>query len=496
MKNSALFLEELKATAKNQENQNALNKLNNTEFQKSFNEVMGVLDELGLHLNNSFAIPNQQKEIYCKISSALIRNFFTVYYVNIQTGLYVGYSSNDAYNTLKIETKGNDFFEDVTKNIPNVIYEDDQEKLKSIFNKDYLFEKTNDGNVFRTDYRLLLDGTPTHVSLTAIRLTDEDVIIGVSNNEDTVKREIKYQNTIKKNLTYTNISLALCRDYFTAYYVDMTTNEYEQYQIDSKNQKIVKIDSGKDFFEDSIINAKKYIFKEDLDKFLYTINKENVVKELLTRSSINISYRQLINGVTKYVSLNIIDLANDTNHIVFAVRDVNDQKRKEKEYTQKIEKERLYARTDGLTGIYNRNYFLEVQDDINHKIKNGTIKEFSTVMCDINDLKTINDTYGHDVGDKFIIDAKNILNEVFKDSLIFRVGGDEFIVFLSGNEYKNRELLMEKINTININHKKEKKVILACGYSDFDSSTDTDLNSVLKRADKLMYENKKVLKML
>ena len=496
MIDSALLLEELMKKANEQSDTIILNKLKDNNFIKSLNNVIDVLHSLGFYIGegNNLNVDDKQKDIYLKIASALVRNFFTTYYINVNSGLYVGYSSNDDYKTLRIEENGTNFFKDVKKNIPNNIYKDDQEKLYEIFDKNFLLKETHEGKIFKHRYRLLLNNNPTYVTLTAIRITNEDLIIGLNNVDEITKKEIDIHNSMKENLTYTNIALSLCINYFGVYYVNTLTDEYEQYKVDSQTQKIEKIEEGKDFFYVSTINAKKLIFKEDLDNFLYSLDKKHLLNELKTNHSFNMTYRQLIDGVPTYVSFKAVNLTSDKNHIVIAISNIDKQKRKENDYKSKIEKEKLYARTDGLTGCYNRNYYLEVEEDINHKINNKTIKEFAAAQFDINDLKTINDTLGHEAGDKYIIDATNLISSHFKESLLFRTGGDEFVVIINGNDYKHREKIIKNIINTSKKNKLHKKVVVACGYSDFNYESDTSLNDVVKRADELMYENKKELK--
>ena len=492
---SAVFLDKLIKKATEQNNTEALKKLHDSDFMKSVKDVSEVMNELGyLQSNVKDKVLNTQNDIYSKRANALIRNFFAVYYVNINTGLYIGYSTNKNYKTLKISNNGTDFFKDVNKNISVSVFDSDQEKMKGVMTKDFLIKATKDGSVYKVNYRLLFNYVPTHVSLTAMKITEEDMIFGVSNIEELAIKEREYKNLIKENLTYANIALALSRNYFSIYYVNTVTDRYEQYNLDDKTQKLEKIDEGDDFFSDSMDNSKKYIYKEDLDKFQYAINKENLINELTKGNALNLTYRQLIHGVPTYVSLKAINLFNDINHIVLAVCNIDEQKRKENEFNQRFEQERVFARTDALTGTYNRNYFIEVEDDLNNKIKNKTVKEFSAIVCDINDLKTINDTYGHNVGDQFIKDAASMLKDAFKESLLFRVGGDEFVIIVSGNDYKHRVLNLTKLQKANATNKTNKKVIVACGMSDFDPSTDETLDDIIKRADFLMYENKKKLK--
>ena len=491
MIDSALLLDELLKRALEQSNQNVLNRLKNEDFIKSLDDVTEILGSLGMYIKHD---DDARNEIYLKIANALVRSFFTTYYINLKTGLYVGYSSNKNYKTLKIEEKGNDFFKDVKKNIPKTIYHDDQERIFKVFNKDFLLKETNNGNVFKIRYRLLLNNIPTYVSLSAIRISNDDLIIGLNNVDEITKKEMEYKKTIKESLTYNNIALALSINFFGIYYVNIKTDEYEQYNIDSHTQQIEKIGEGKDFFYDSTVNAKKLIYHEDLDKFLSTINKKNLLNELTTNNSFYFTYRQYIDGNPTYLQLKVVNLLSDSDHIVLAISNIDKQMRKENEYKKNYEKERMFARTDGLTGCYNKNYLLEINEDINNKIKEQFLRDFAVAVCDINDLKTINDTLGHDIGDKYIIEAKNILEKVFNNSPIFRTGGDEFVIILYEKDYKNRLKLINKLYESNIKNKKTNNVVIACGYSDFISGSDTSIEEVMKRADETMYENKKKLK--
>ena len=496
MLDSALLLEDLIKKANSKSDKKLIDKLSSESFIKSLNEVTEVFSDLGFSFHDNDFSSDRQKQIYLQVAKALVNNYFTLYYVNFNTGLYIGYSSNNDYKTLKIEEKGHDFFSDVVKNIPTSIYLEDQNKVMNTLTKDNLTKVFKTEKNLNISYRLLLNKIPTYVTLTAMRISSNEMIIGISNIDEITKREIEYKSTIKENLTYSNIAFALCRNYFIIYYVNIDTDEYIHYTLDTSEQKLIKIAEGTKFFDDSKVNAKKFLVPEDQEKFLYAIDKKNLLNELKNGKSLNLVYQQYFEDVPTYVSLKAIRLTNDDSHIVLAVSNINDQKKKESEFNQKYEQEKLLARTDGLTGCYNKNYYIEVENEINDKIKDGSLKEFSVVLCDINDLKSINDTYGHIVGDNCIIEAKNIISSSFKNSKVFRVGGDEFTLIITGDDFKNRENIISSINDINIKNKKEKKVVIAVGYADYNPNIDNDVLSVFRRADKRMYENKKLLKLL
>lgn len=103
---------------------------------------------------------------------------------------------------------------------------------------------------------------------------------------------------------------------------------------------------------------------------------------------------------------------------------------------------RELAYTDSLTGVKNKRAFTEAQESIQIDITAGTLSEFGIVVFDLNGLKMVNDTKGHDAGDVFIKDSCHIICESFKHSPVYRIGGDEFVAFLKGEDYANREKLL------------------------------------------------------
>jgi diguanylate cyclase (GGDEF)-like protein len=115
-------------------------------------------------------------------------------------------------------------------------------------------------------------------------------------------------------------------------------------------------------------------------------------------------------------------------------------------------------------------------------------------VTDINDLKYINDFYGHHTGDDVIIKFSEILKKYCKDDLVFRVGGDEFIIILKRCNNGNLENLIEQIknecnNTI-INMERENITIVASFGYEIRYSKDDNINEVIKIADKNMYIDK------
>ena len=152
-------------------------------------------------------------------------------------------------------------------------------------------------------------------------------------------------------------------------------------------------------------------------------------------------------------------------------------------------------RKDPLTSVNNRMAYDDKEKHLQAQINTDPDCEFAIAMFDVNSLKLINDSLGHEEGDKYLLRACHLICDVFKHSPVYRMGGDEFIVVLSGEDYENRESLMKKINELmspysNTLPLPPDYVSIACGISAFDSQTDMSVADVGKRADDEMYKDK------
>jgi len=157
------------------------------------------------------------------------------------------------------------------------------------------------------------------------------------------------------------------------------------------------------------------------------------------------------------------------------------------------------AHMDALTGIRNRLAYDKEIIQLDSEIQNG-LYSFGIAMVDLNFLKFINDTYGHECGNTAIILLSKLICDVFAHSPVFRIGGDEFVVILKNNDYNKIEILEQEFNQQLEQFKADtslqpwEKISVAFGYALFDEDTDHCADDVFKRADQNMYERKKAMK--
>ena len=169
-------------------------------------------------------------------------------------------------------------------------------------------------------------------------------------------------------------------------------------------------------------------------------------------------------------------------------------------FTQlQLQEAKIAVGTDALTHVKSISAYTdkvtEISDNMDALYPNG----FAVVMCDINGLKVINDTLGHDAGDTYIKNNCKIICDVFNHSPVYRIGGDEFVVILEGISYINRkqlfnELLVTVDKAEQIENVNEGKASMAAGMSSYRPGKDSNFGDVLKRADVEMYARKKTMK--
>lgn len=169
----------------------------------------------------------------------------------------------------------------------------------------------------------------------------------------------------------------------------------------------------------------------------------------------------------------------------------------EEEHLVKDLNKRVFV--DALTSVRNKGAYNEYIEKLQNRIDSGEQLEFAIGIFDCNNLKAINDNYGHDKGDIYLKAACQLICVIFDHSPVFRIGGDEFAVILQNEDLKNREQLVEMFEkkrkeVCSSAENKWDEVHIAFGIADFDANNDTEVTDTMRRADKFMYENKRIIK--
>ncbi len=177
----------------------------------------------------------------------------------------------------------------------------------------------------------------------------------------------------------------------------------------------------------------------------------------------------------------------DERCLLVTISDISERKRMEEEIKE-------LSLRDAMTGLYNRRGFFTIADQ-ELKIARRSGKKLSLVYIDCDGLKMINDTFGHEEGDRALKAAAEVLNRTFRSSdVIARMGGDEFAVLSLDAPEQERDRFAGRLRTIIDNYNAQNpgpwRLAMSWGTAVYDPERHQSLDEVIAAADQIMYQMK------
>ncbi|MGX8728768.1 MAG: GGDEF domain-containing protein, partial [Lachnospiraceae bacterium] len=186
----------------------------------------------------------------------------------------------------------------------------------------------------------------------------------------------------------------------------------------------------------------------------------------------------------------VLTLAEKVRQLSICMRDYVQQVLNAQKETRGLKEQILQ---DPLTLVKSKAAYNLEENVLQESIDKGKA-EFAILMADMNNLKFINDKYGHERGNVYIIGGCRLICDIFDHSPVYRVGGDEFVVILRGRDFERRQELMKTLqdkvweSMNNESLKPWERYSVAIGMGEYEEGDDVD--SVLRRADQAMYAEK------
>ncbi|MBE5906160.1 MAG: EAL domain-containing protein [Lachnospiraceae bacterium] len=319
------------------------------------------------------------------------------------------------------------------------------------------------------------------------------VILGYVDNDAELRHKEELKRIKQERKIYARIT-ALNGDIISIFAVDLKTDNFVRYVMNENYRHWELENEGQDFYEKIRENSLHMVYSEDRKRFLAQFTKENVTRTIASNGVFLLSVRLLYDGEPRYASIKgAIVEEDDVSRLIIGIVDVDSEVRKEQNYYRNLAEISKIANLDSLTGVKNKHAYIDAEAKLNSQIAGLTAPEFAIVVFDINGLKIINDTLGHQAGDEFIKEGCKIICNHFQHSPVYRVGGDEFVVIVQGQDYKNIDKIMADFTADNMERQKADRVVIASGMARYTGERSVSL--VFERADDSMYKNKKSLKL-
>lgn len=428
------------------------------------------------------------------IAQAMASSYTNLYYIDLETENFIEYRTDNDRGELLEARRGMHFFETVKTDAAERVHSYDRDAVLKAMERQTLLDTLKRDNSYIMTYRLLRGNEPVYATMKVSRMMDDDryIVIGVTNVDEQVKQQRAAQRLQEEQIAYSRISV-LTGNYICVYVVVPETGRYREFSSSAGFDSLGVPKEGTDFFTSSHEHGKKVVYPDDLTRYLSLFTKENVLSEIKRSGIFAMTYRLIVGGKPIYVQLKAAMLTEKGGpRLIVGVNDIDSQVQQEEEYAKRLAQAQSDAAIDALTGIRNKHSYQDAENQLDQQIREHKAPNFAIVVLDVNDLKMVNDTQGHQAGDLYIQNACNLICGIFKHSPVFRVGGDEFTVIAQGSDYASVDELIGRLGDHNAEARRSDGIVIACGMSKFDG--DERVASVFERADRKMYENKRFLK--
>ncbi len=291
-------------------------------------------------------------------------------------------------------------------------------------------------------------------------------------------------------LNYINEGIIIINNQLKVEFFNKKMKELLNTDLNSKGILITELipSLNRGYFVDAL---KQSIEKEHKFFFSSTMHQGLITKE----SQLNIKLNGFEIDNKRYAIIECIDVTSQ----IIRVGQLKDYAKELRTLNKKlIEQEKEITRLayyDNLTGLANRTFFYTMSDKMIYNAKRNK-KILGLMFIDIDRFKDINDSYGHAVGDKVLIEVSKMLVASTRQSdMVARHGGDEFLILLSNcKRYDNYQIIASRIENANknieINENLSIKISLSIGVSFYPRNGD-NIDQLISRADKAMYRVKR-----
>lgn len=284
---------------------------------------------------------------------------------------------------------------------------------------------------------------------------------------------------------------ALSRDYLSVFIIDMINRSCEIFRFEGGVSAFESDKERKVYPYDALIRQfiRTRVYPSDAEKLLEDMSYESIKAHLEDEDEYASNYRAISGSDIhyyqyKYIKLN---LSENDGRVILGLKNIDDYVRAAKERDFLIE----LSEMDSMTKLLNRGSGERKSANAIHDGNTGML-----VIFDIDKFKTVNDTFGHNAGDKVIMAVADSIKKGFRDGdIVFRLGGDEFAAFAMNVDCEDDgskiiERVFENLDKVKIKEIGERKVSLSVGAVIVGETNNYHFEDLYKQADSAVYTSK------
>jgi len=289
------------------------------------------------------------------VAQALARDYFCIYYVNLDNDHFIEYSASPEYRRLGLPQASDDYTLFNRENFERVIDPEDRERFLSGFTKAKVLKALDSGRTFTMTFRMLFDGSPVYVHLKVDRMVEDEgrhAVVGISSMDAQMRAREAYERATSDSVTYARVAQALAADYFSIYVVDPDTDRFYEYSSVEEYGQLGVEKEGGDFFNVSRRNMARILCPEDRERFMDIFTREKIMAITERDGHFTTRYRLMLNGEPVWVSMKATLLSGpDGRHLIIGTNNINAQVLREEEYRRRVAEAGTSARNDFLSNM-------------------------------------------------------------------------------------------------------------------------------------------------
>ncbi len=256
---------------------------------------------------------------YSNIARALAVDYYSIYYVDIDTEKFLEYSLPSGEKDLALEKHGENFFSFIQNDAMKNVYEADRAMYLSGLTKEGILREIEEHGSFTQTYRLIDKGSPVYANMKISRLHPDGrhLIAGVSIIDAQVKQK-EILDRIEKEQNAMMRVIALTDGYLALYTIDSRSDHYVEYTASKEYESLGYSKMGTDFFHQGIVDGRRTVWAKDLKEYLANFSKRQVMEEIRINGKYKLSYHLVIDGRPEPVSLIIVPFKDGEDEMLLA----------------------------------------------------------------------------------------------------------------------------------------------------------------------------------